>query len=126
MAKLKKAPGRVIGRWKEEAIAANAGASNEALAKIINDMAKKQGYDYTITPEKVRTKTNKPKGRTPVPAVASAARTTPAPAASTTPAPAPKAVSSGGLSLEDIRAVKGLVDRIGADKLQELAEMLAR
>ena len=118
MAKLKKAPGRVIGRWKEEAIAANAGASDVDLAKIINDMAKKQGYDYTITPEKVRTKTNKPKGRKPVPAVASAARTT--------PAPAPKAVSSGGLSLEDIRAVKGLVDRIGANKLQELAEMLAK
>src|SRR3954447_25347521 len=26
MAKLKKAPGRLIGRWKQEAIAANAGA----------------------------------------------------------------------------------------------------
>jgi hypothetical protein len=45
MAKLKKAPGRIIGRWKEEAIAANAGASDEDLAKIINDMARKQGYD---------------------------------------------------------------------------------
>jgi len=32
----------------------------------------------------------------------------------------------GGISLEDIRAVKGLVDRIGADQVQELAGMLAR
>ncbi len=54
MAKLKKAPGRLIGRWKHEAIAANGGASDEDLAKIINETARRQGYDYTITPEKVR------------------------------------------------------------------------
>jgi hypothetical protein len=122
MAKLKKAPGRIIGRWKEEAIAANAGASDADLAKIINEMARKQGYDYTIRPEKVRTKAKKPKrrkhARRPAPAASSAARTT--------PAPAPRAVSRGGISLEDIRAVKGLVDRIGGDKLQELAGMLSR
>jgi hypothetical protein len=35
-------------------------------------------------------------------------------------------VSGGGISLEDIRAVKQLADRIGADKLQELAAVLAR
>jgi hypothetical protein len=119
MAKLKKAPGRVIGRWKEETIAANAGASDEALAKIINDMAKKQGYAYTITPEKVRTKTKKPRRRK------HARRAAPA-AAHTTPAPAAKPAARGGLSLDEIRAVKGLVDRIGADKLQELAGMLSK
>ena len=121
MAKLKKAPGRFIGRWKQEAISANPGASDEDLAKIVNEMAHKQGYDYTITPEKVRTTTKKPKRK-------KAARTA-APAASaarTTPAPAPKLTSTAGLSLEDIRAVKGLVDRIGADKVQELAAMLSR
>jgi hypothetical protein len=115
MAKLKKAPGRVIGRWKEEAIAANAGASDEDLAKIINDMAKKQGYAYTITPEKVRTKTKKPRRRK------HARRAAPA-AAHTTPAPAPR----GGIRLDDIRTVKGLVDRIGGEKLQELAGMLSK
>jgi hypothetical protein len=121
MAKLKKAPGRLIGRWKQEAIAANAGASDEDLAKIINEMARKQGFDYTITPEKVRTKTKKPRRRKP------ARRATPAAAAThTTPAPAPRAVSRGGISLEDIRAVKGLVERIGADKLEELAGMLSK
>jgi hypothetical protein len=118
MAKLKKAPGRLIGRWKQEAIAANAGASDEDLAKIINDMARLQGFDYRITPEKVRTTTKKGKGKKPAPAAASAARTTPA------TAPAPR--STPGISLEDIRAVKGLVDRIGADKVQELAGMLAK
>jgi hypothetical protein len=119
MAKLKKAPGRIIGRWKQEAIAANRGASDEDLAKIINDMARLQGYDYTITPEKVRTTTKK-KGKKPAPAAASAARSTPA------SAPALKATSRGGISLEDIQAVKGLVDRIGADTVQQLAKMLAR
>ena len=57
---LKKAPGRLIGRWKDEAIAANQGASDEDLARIINEVAQKQGYDYTITPEKVRSKAKKP------------------------------------------------------------------
>jgi hypothetical protein len=121
MAKLKKAPGRVIGRWKQEAIAANAGASDADLAEIVNDMARKQRYDYTITPQKVRAKGKKKRrkaARRPAAAPASAARTT--------PAPAPKSASKGGISLEDIRAVKGLVERIGADKVQELAGMLSR
>ena len=119
MAKLKKAPGRVIGRWKQEAIAANPGASDADLAQVVNDMARLQGYDYKITPEKVRTTTKKSKGKKkPAPAAASAARTT--------PAPAPKPKATGGISLEDIQAVKGLVDRIGADKLQELAGVLSR
>jgi hypothetical protein len=54
MAKLKKAFGRQIFKWKEEALAANPGASDQDLAYIINDMARKQGFAYTITPEKVR------------------------------------------------------------------------
>jgi hypothetical protein len=121
MARLKKAPGRIIERWKEEAITANAGASDDDLAKIINDMARKQGYAYTITPEKVRTKAKKPKRRKPARKAAPAAAV-----ARTTPAPAHKTVSKGGINLEDIRAVKGLVDRIGGDRLHELAGMLSR
>jgi hypothetical protein len=54
MAKLKKALGRQIPKWKEEVLAANPGASDQNLANIINDMARKQGFAYTITPEKVR------------------------------------------------------------------------
>jgi hypothetical protein len=120
MAKLKKAPGRLIGRWKQEAIAANGGASDEHLAKIINDLARKQGYDYTITPEKVRARAKKPTRRKPARSAA------PASAARATPAPAPRSTATGGISLEDIRAVKGLVERLGADKVQELAGMLSR
>jgi hypothetical protein len=41
-------------------------------------------------------------------------------------APAARAVSPAGLTLDDIRAVKQLVDRLGADRLRELAEVLAR
>jgi hypothetical protein len=114
MAKLKKAPGRLIGRWKEEAIAANPGATDEDLAQLINETARKQGYAYTITPDKVRTrkKSRKP-ARKPAPA---AARTTPAPAKA----------ASGGISLEDVKAVKGLVDKLGADRVQGLAGVLGK
>jgi hypothetical protein len=119
MAKLKKAPGRLIGRWKQEAIAANAGASDADLAKIINEMAKKQGFDYTITPEKVRAKSKKKRKRSrkAAPAVA---------AAHATPAPAPKAVARGDVSMTDVRAVRELVDRVGARTLQELVGMLSK
>ncbi len=112
MAKLKKAPGRFIGRWKQEALADHPGASDEDLARIINDTARAQGFDYTITPDKVRTKSKKKRRksrRTPASATASAAEPTPL----------------SGVSLEDVRAVKGLVDRIGADRLQQLAGVLS-
>jgi hypothetical protein len=105
MAKLKKAPGRVIGRWKEDAINANPGASDADLAKIVNEMASKQGYDYRITPEKVRTKTKKP-GQKPTPTRA------PTPA----PAPRPSAVTTQaeGALMADLRAFVSLVGKEGA------------
>jgi hypothetical protein len=40
---LKKAQGRLIGRWKEEATKANPGASDADLARTINETAKAQG-----------------------------------------------------------------------------------
>jgi hypothetical protein len=115
MAKLKKAPGRFIGRWKQEAIAANPGASDEELARVINDTARQLGFAYKITPEKVRTKTTKAKGKRP------ASR----PAADAAPTPAVKPKTGGGFRLEDVRAVKGLVERVGADEVQQLAGMLS-
>jgi hypothetical protein len=115
MAKLKKAPGRVIGRWKQEAIASNRGASDEDLARIINEMARKQGYDYTIAPQKVRARTPMRKRRKHARRAASAAGTMSA------PAPA----DPGGISLDDIQAVKGLVARIGADQVRELTGVLS-
>src|SRR5581483_3140551 len=110
--------GRLIGRWKQEAIAANAGASDEDLARIVSDMARKQGYAYTITPEKVRAKSKKTRRNK------SARRAAAAPAARSTPAPAP-AAAAGGISLEDLRAVKEVVDRIGAGSVQELTRVLS-
>ena len=118
MAKLKKAPGRTIGRWKQEALAANRSASDADLARIINETARKQGYAYTITPDKVRAKSKKKRMKR-------AAEPVPAPAALTNTAPAPRAAATGGISLEDVRAVKGLVERIGAAKVQELAGLLS-
>jgi hypothetical protein len=117
MPKLKKAPGRLIGRWKVEAIAANRSASDDDLARIINETARKQGYAYTITPKKVRSKSKKKRKTRAI---------TPAPAVGTNAVPAPKAPAKGTIRLEDVRAVKGLVERVGAGKVQELAGMLAR
>jgi hypothetical protein len=81
-------------------------------------VAKNQGYDYTIPPEKVRSTAKKPKGRKP------ARRPAPATASSNS-APA-KAGARDGITLEDIRAVKEVVGRIGADKVQELAGILSK
>ena len=119
MAKLKKAFGRQISKLKAEALAANPGASDQDLADAINDLAKQQGFAYTITPEKVRAKSKKKRKKR-------AAKPAPAPAADTSPAPATRAAAKGGISLADVRAVKGLVERIGAAKVQELAGMLSR
>jgi hypothetical protein len=116
MAKLKKAFGRQIARWKQDAISANAGASDEELARIINEKAKAQGFKYTITPDKVRTKTKKKRKK----------RRRAAPAASAIPpTPASKPAATAVISVRDIEAVKGLVDRLGVDNVQELAGVLA-
>jgi len=40
--------------------------------------------------------------------------------------PAKKIGAAGGISLDDIRAVKQLVARLGADRLRELAEVLSK
>jgi hypothetical protein len=60
MAKLKKAFGRQISKLKAEALAANPGASDQELADAINDLAKKQGFAYKITPDRVRPTTKPP------------------------------------------------------------------
>lgn len=113
MAKLKKAYGRQIFNWKEEAISANPGASDQDLANIINDMARKQGFDYTITPEKVRPKANAPaRKRKAAPAAA-------APSASAhgngrrTPAPR----GAEGQLMADLRSFVQLVGKDAARSL---------
>jgi hypothetical protein len=111
MAKLKKAFGRQISKWKEEAAAANPGASDQDLANIINDMAKKRGFSYKITPEKVRAKAKPPakkraKAQPKVAAPAAARRTS---------APAPR--SAEGQLLADLRAFVQLVGKDAARPL---------
>ena len=113
MAKLKKAFGRQISKWKEEAAAANPGASDQDLANIINDMAKKQGFSYKITPEKVRAKAKPPakKRAKAQPKVAAPA------AARLTSAPAPAPRSAEGQLLADLRAFVQLVGKDAARPL---------
>jgi hypothetical protein len=65
----------------------------------------------------VLTSARKLKGSKPKPAVPATPAPTPAPKASAT---------GGGISLDDIRAVKELTARLGADKVSELAGLLAR
>jgi hypothetical protein len=96
---------------------AHPSATEEGPPEFINETARKQGSDYTITPDRVRTrkKTKKP-----------ARKAAPSPAARTNSAPPRKAPAGGGISLGDVRAVKGLVDKIGADRVQELAGVLGK
>ena len=102
MARLKKAFGRQISMWKEQAAAANPGASDQDLANIINDMARKQGFDYKITPDKVRAKA-KPPARKRAPAPPKAA------------APAPR--TAEGQLVADLRSFVQLVGKDAARSL---------
>ena len=118
MAKLKKAFGRQISVWKEQAAAANPGASDQDLANIINDMAKKQGFDYKITPDRVRAK-GKPPARKRAPAPPKAAAPAPAPRNA---APAPR--QAEGQLVADLRSFVQLVGKDAARSL--LNDMVSR
>jgi hypothetical protein len=120
MAKLKKAFGRQISKLKAEALAANPGASDQDLANIINDMARKQGFAYTITPDRVRP-TAKPPARKRAKAPPKAAAPAPAPGNSK-PAPGPR--KAEGQLLSDLRSFVQLVGKDAARPL--LNEMVER
>ena len=113
MAKLKKAFGRQISKLKAEALAANPGASDQDLANAINDLAKKQGFNYKITPEKVRAKAKPPaRKRAKAPPKAAA----PAPAhGNSKPAPAPR--KAEGQLVADLRSFVQLVGKEAARSL---------
>jgi hypothetical protein len=111
VAKLKKAFGRQISNWKAEALAANPGASDQDLANIINDMAKKQGFDYTISPERVRAKAKAPARKR---ATASPKATAAAPAPRNS-APAPR--KADGQLVADLRSFVQLVGKDAARSL---------
>ena len=52
------------------------------------------------------------------------AKKKPGPKPKTAPAAA-RTTAQGGISVEDVRAVKELADRIGSDKVRQLAEVLS-
>ena len=108
---LKKAGGRLIGIWKQQAIADNPGASDEKLAKIINETALKGGYDYTIAPEKVRTLTRPAQNATPAPKEA--------PEAAPTPKSAPAKSQGEGALMDNLSLIVGLVGKEGAKDILE-------
>ena len=111
MAKLKKAFGRQISKLKAEALAANPGASDQALAEAINDLAKKQGFAYTITPDRVRPAAKPPaRKRAKAPPKAAA----PAPAHGNSK-PAPR--KAEGQLLSDLRSFVQLVGKDAARSL---------
>jgi hypothetical protein len=113
MAKLKKAFGRQISNWKAEALAANPGASDQDLANIINDMARKQGFAYTISPEKVRAKAKAPaRKRVPAPPAAAAPAT-----ASRNGGRVPAPRGAEGQLLADLRS---FVQLVGKDTARSL------
>ena len=118
MAKLKKAFGRQISKLKAEALAANPAASDEELANAINDLAKKQGFAYTITPDRVRPKAKAPARKR------AAAQKAVAPAPSVAPAAAPRNGASApaprsaeGQLLADLRSFVQLVGKDAARPL---------
>ena len=111
MAKLKKAFGRQISKLKADALAANSGASDQ-------DLAKKQGFAYTITPDRVRP-TAKPPARKRAKAPPKAAA--PAPAHGNSK-PAPR--SAEGQLVADLRSFVQLVGKDAARSL--LNDMVSR
>lgn len=116
MAKMKKAFGRLISKWKEEAAAANPGASDQDLANIINDMAQKQGFDYAITPDKVRVKAKAP-ARKRATAPPQATVSAPADHNSHLAAAAPAPRKAEGQLLADLRSFVQLVGKDAARSL---------
>jgi hypothetical protein len=111
MAKLKKAFGRQISNWKAEALATKPGASDQDLANIINNMAKKQRFAYTITPEKVRGKAKAPARKR----ASGRPRASSSAPADTKYAPAPR--KAEGQLLADLRSFVQLVGKDAARSL---------
>jgi hypothetical protein len=117
VAKLKKAFGRQISKLKAEALAANPGASDQDLANAINDLAKKQGFDYKISPDRVRAKAKAPaRKRASAPKAAAPAHS------NSKPAPAPR--KAEGQLVADLRSFVQLVGKDAARSL--LNDMVER
>jgi hypothetical protein len=119
MAKLKKAFGRQISNWKAQALAANPGASDQDLANVINDMARKQGFAYTITPDKVRAKAKPPAKKR------ASARPAPAAAPSAARSNAGRASTSGKAEGQLLADLRSFVQLVGKDAARSLLNDMA-
>src|SRR5262249_42599402 len=103
---------------------------NKAQRGQIKDFIKER-FGIEMTPDHISTSKGeiprkRTQARTPT-AKAVAAKEPARPQAQRAPAPAaPPARAEGGIALEDIAAAKALVDRVGAEQLRALIEVLAR
>jgi hypothetical protein len=103
--------GRQISKMKDETRAElGEGATPEALATKAQEKADALGWDYLFT---VASFTEKAKGKP------KAARQPRQPRA-TKAAPA----ANGGLTIEDVQAVKGLVGKLGSDTVRRLLDVV--
>ena len=99
--------------------------------QIVGFVKDRFGIDMTpdhVSNYKSSILTSEPGKYRPAATKAPAARPTPQPAAAPAPpaqAP-PRADAKAGISLEDIAAVKDLVERVGAESLRKLIDLLAR
>ncbi len=97
----------------------------KALAKLGNDAKPKAMHDYILKTYQVEIGTDiisNYKGLI-LRKAAGESRLTPSPEPAAPPS-AKKEAANGGISIEDVRAVKELADRIGAEKVRALMEVL--
>jgi len=86
----------------------------DLLKHLKTDFGITMSYDMASTYKSTALKKKKGKKRGPKPAVAVAA------------VPTANGHASSGISLEDITAVKALADKLGAEKVWQLAKVLAK
>jgi hypothetical protein len=86
----------------------------DLLNHLKADFGITMSYDMASTYKSAALKKKKGKKRGPKPATAVAA------------VPTANGQTGGGISLEDITAVKALADRLGAEKVWQLAKVLAK
>src|SRR6266404_618874 len=112
MAKKIRPFGRQIAKLKDEARkAAGDGATPEALAEKAQELADKANWDYLFT---VASFADKPKGKR--------GRKARQASAADNGAPVRRAKAATALTLDDVEAVKGLANKLGADTVRRLLD----
>jgi len=90
----------------------------EILSFVKENFGVEMSYDMASTYKSTALKEKKGKKRGPKPG--------PKPAVAAAAVPTANGHANGSISLEDITAVKSLADRLGADKVWQLAKVLAK